>query len=54
LSFEKGFWLGNAAKTLSDVGILPSKAKVGAKRGKKALTLEETYDNMKLKEQKYK
>jgi len=29
LSFGKGFWLGNAAKTLSDVSILPSKVQKG-------------------------
>jgi hypothetical protein len=37
--YEKDHWLGNSAKTLSDVGLLPSKAKSGKKRGKKALSL---------------
>jgi hypothetical protein len=41
LSFKPDFWLGNSAKTFSDVKILPSKEQKGEKRGKKALSLEE-------------
>ena len=52
--FEKDYWLGNSAKTLSDVGLLPSKATSGKKRGKKALSLQEHKANMKNKEKIYK
>ena len=52
--FEKDYWLGNSAKTLSDVDLLPSKAKSGKKRGKKALPLQEHKANMKNKEKLYK
>lgn len=37
--FERDFWLGNSAKTLSDIGLLPFKKKTGLKRGKKSLSL---------------
>ena len=49
LSFKPDFWLGNSAKTFSDVKILPSKDQKGQKRGKKALSLEQTKHNMDLK-----
>ena len=49
LSFKPDFWLGNSAKTFSDVRILPSKDQKGEKRGKKALSLEQTKLNMDLK-----
>ena len=51
--FENDYWLGNSAKTLSDVGLLPSKAKSGQKRGKKELSLQEHEKTMKNKEKIY-